>query len=193
MPVPTGDLSNLQAGNAGQVYFVRMVDDKRTLQRFDLEKRKPEPFVPEVTDYRVSADGKKLLYQTKDAWFIVPTSREVKAGEGKIATDGIEVKVDPRSEWNEIFGEAWRVNRDYFYDPGMHGVNWKAAREKYGAFLPDVTSRADLNRVMQWMTSELRVGHHRITEPETSRPRNTTCRAGCSALIMKWIKAAIGS
>lgn len=165
MPIPAGDLSNLQPGNAGQLYFVRTVDDKHTLQRFDLEKRKAEPFVPEVAEYRVSADGKKLLYQSKDGWFIVPTNREVKPGEGKIATDGIEVKVDPRSEWTEIFGEAWRVNRDYFYDPGMHGVNWTAAREKYGAFLPDVTSRADLNRVMQWMTSELRVGHHRITEP----------------------------
>ncbi len=165
MPVPAGDISKLQVGTAGQVYFVRAADEKHALQRFDLEKRKVETLLPDITDYRVSADGKKLLYQTKDSWFIVATTKEIKAGEGKLATDSIEVKIDPRAEWNEIFGEAWRVNRDYFYDPGMHGVNWKAAREKYGAFLPDVTSRADLNRVMQWMTSELRVGHHRITGP----------------------------
>jgi tricorn protease len=113
----------------------------------------------------VSADGKKLLYRSRDSWFIVPTNREVKPGEGKIATDSIEVKVNPRAEWNEIFTEAWRVNRDYFYDPGMHGVDWTAARAKYGALLPDVTTRSDLNRVMQWMASELRVGHHRISDP----------------------------
>ena len=165
VPVPAGDLSNLQAGTAGQFYFLRQVEDRPALQRFDLEKRKPETVLPNVADYRVSADGKKLLYRSADAWFIVPTTREVKPGEGKIATDSIEVKIDPRAEWNEIFTEAWRVNRDYFYDPGMHGVDWKAARAKYGALLADVTTRSDLNRVMQWMTSELRVGHHRITDP----------------------------
>ena len=70
----------------------------------------------------------------------VPRRRKLKAGEGKIATDAIEVKVDPRAEWTQIFNEAWRINRDYFYDPGMHGVDWTAARAKYAAFLPDVTT-----------------------------------------------------
>jgi len=165
LPVPDGNLSNLQAGNAGQIYFIRPIDDKPTLQRFDLEKRKPETVLANVSDYRISGDGKKLMYRSGDGWFIVPTTREVKPGEGKIGTDGIEVKVNPRAEWNEIFTEAWRVNRDYFYDPGMHGVDWSAARKKYGALLPDVATRSDLNRVLQWMTSELRVGHHRITDP----------------------------
>ena len=86
--------------------------------------------MPDVVDYRVSADGKKLLYRAKDSWFIVPTTKEIKPGDGKIAADSIEVKVDPRAEWNEVFTEAWRINRDYFYDPGMHGVDWKAARAK---------------------------------------------------------------
>jgi len=164
-PIPGGELSNLQPGNGGQFYFIRQIDDKPVLQRFDLEKRKPETVLADVSDYRVSADGKKLLYRSHDSWFIVPTTKDVKPGEGKIGTDGIEVKVNPRAEWSEIFSEAWRVNRDYFYDPGMHGVDWKAARAKYAAFLPDVTTRSDLNRVMQWMTSELSVGHHRISDP----------------------------
>ena len=60
------------------------------------------------------------------------TTKEVKAGDGKIATDSIELKIDPRAEWTEIFNEAWRTNRDYFYDPGMHGVDWAAAREECG-------------------------------------------------------------
>ncbi len=77
-------------------------------------------------DYRVSADAKKLLYKAKDSWFIVPTTKEIKPGDGKIAADSIEVKVDPRAEWTQIFDEAWRINRDYFYDPNMHGVDWKA-------------------------------------------------------------------
>ena len=119
----------------------------------------PRPCLRDVCDYHLSADGKKMLYRSHDSWFIVPTTKEVKAGEGKIATDAIEVKVDPRAEWTEIFDEAWRINRDYFYDPDMHGADWTAVRAKYAAFLPDVTTRSDLNRVMQWMASELSVGH----------------------------------
>ncbi len=165
VPIPAGNLSHLQAGNAGQVYFIREIDDKPTLQRFDLEKRKPETVLADVSDYHLSADGKKILYRSHDSWYIGATAKELKAGEGKLATDSIEVKVDPRAEWTEIFNEAWRTNRDYFYDPGMHGVDWTAARAKYAAFLPDVTTRSDLNRVMQWMASELSVGHHRLTSP----------------------------
>ena len=57
-------------------------------------------------------------------------------GKGKLRTEAIEVRIDPRAEWHQIFEEAWRINRDYFYDPGMHGADWAAMRRKYAAFLP---------------------------------------------------------
>jgi tricorn protease len=76
--------------------------------------------------------------------------------------DGIEVRIEPRAEWPQIFDEAWRINRDYFYDPTMHGVNWAAMRKKYAVFLSDLAVRDDLNRVIQWMCSEIGVGHHRV-------------------------------
>jgi tricorn protease len=75
--------------------------------------------------------------------------------------DGIEVRIDPRVEWPQIYDEAWRINRDYFYDPGMHGVDWKAMKAKYAQFLPHLAVRQDLSRVIQWLCSELSVGHHR--------------------------------
>jgi len=81
---------------------------------------------------------------------------------GRLATADLQVRIDPRAEWEQIFHEAWRINRDYFYDPGMHGADWPAMREKYGRFLPHLATRADLNRVIQWMSSELGVGHHRV-------------------------------
>ena len=81
----------------------------------------------------------------------------------KLGTDAVQVKIGPPAEWAQIFHEAWRINRDYFYDPGMHGTDWKAMRAKYAAFLPEVTTRQDLSRVMQWMFSELAVGHHRVS------------------------------
>jgi tricorn protease len=172
MPIPAGDIFNLQAGTAGQLYFLRRADSKTSLQRFDLDKRKVDPLV-DATNYVLSADGKKLLYAQRDAWFIVSTQARIEPNAGKIATDTIEVKVDPRVEWKQIFTEAWRINRDYFYDPNMHGVDWKAKRDKYAPLLDHVATRSDLNRVMQWMSSELSVGHHNVgggDSAEESRP-----------------------
>ncbi|MBY0461126.1 MAG: PDZ domain-containing protein, partial [Gemmataceae bacterium] len=74
-----------------------------------------------------------------------------------------EVRVEPRAEWKQIFEEAWRINRDFFYDPNMHGADWPAMKKKYEAFLPHLTSSADLYRVIRWMLSELAVGHSYIT------------------------------
>jgi tricorn protease len=76
--------------------------------------------------------------------------------------DAIEVKIDPRSEWAQIFDETWRINRDYFYASNMHGADWPAMRKKYELFLPHLACRDDLNTVIQWMCSELAVGHHRV-------------------------------
>ncbi len=77
-------------------------------------------------------------------------------------SDAIEVRIEPLAEWTQIFHEAWRINRDYFYASNMHGVDWNAMKQKYAVFLPDLAVRSDLNRVIQWMCSELGVGHHRV-------------------------------
>jgi tricorn protease len=173
LPVPGGDYRNLQVGTTGQVYFLKTVDNRTSLQRFELTTRKTEPFLADADDFVVSADGKKLLYRTKTAWSIVATTKKVEPSEGRIATDAIEIRIDPRAEWEQMFDEAWRINRDYFYAPNMHGIDWKAARDKYAAFLPHVATRQDLNRLLQWMSSELAVGHHNVgggdalTEPKT--------------------------
>jgi tricorn protease len=84
-------------------------------------------------------------------------------GGGRLNLDAIEVRVDPRAEWNQIFHEAWRINRDFFYDPNMHGADWPAVRTKYEQFLPHLTNGGDLYKVIRWMLSELAVGHSYIT------------------------------
>jgi tricorn protease len=173
LPVAAGTLSNLQTGAAGQIYYLKTADGRTSLNRYDLNARKNETLLPDASDYIVSADSKKLLYRTANAWSIVPTTRAILPAEGRIPVDAIEVRVDPRAEWTQIFEEAWRINRDYFYAPNMHGVDWAKQKAKYAAFLPHVATRADLNRVLQWMSSELAVGHHSVgggdslTEPRT--------------------------
>ncbi len=77
----------------------------------------------------------------------------------KLDVGAVRVRVDPPAEWAQMLDEAWRINRDYFYDPGFHGADWPALRQKYAAFVPDLATRNDLSRVTQWMLSELVVGH----------------------------------
>ena len=174
LPVPAGDLSSLQVGTSGQLYYLRASADGaptpaspgpplQALHRFDLEKRADERILEQARDFQVSADGKKLLYSTRETWSLVTLSptQKINPADGRLAVGDIEVRIDPRAEWAQIFDEAWRINRDYFYAANMHGVDWPAMKEKYGALLPDAAARSDVNRVIQWMSSELTVGHHR--------------------------------
>jgi tricorn protease len=175
IPLPAGDYRDLQAGSAGQFYYIENVnpvfapqasgppEEKSTLHQYDLNKRKDEVFLSGVSGYIVSFDKKKLLYGSRAGSFnIIGTATKPQPGQGRLNVDAIEVHIDPPAEWAQIFNEAWRINRDFFYAPNMHGVDWKAAKQKYAAFLPDLATRSDLNRVMQWMFSELAVGHHRV-------------------------------
>lgn len=87
--------------------------------------------------------------------------------------EAIEVRVDPEAEWKQIFHEAWRINRDFFYAPNMHGADWPAIEKKYEPFLKDCTSNADMYRVIRWMLSELAVGHSYMTPGERPFERKT--------------------
>ena len=169
LPVASGGYSDLQVGKSGQIYYLkspagtnRFSNDPGTLYRYALEDRKEESLVEGVRGYVISADTKKVLLQLKESFVIAALGEKIDASKHKLAVDRIEVKIDPRAEWKQIFDEAWRINRDYFYDPNMHGADWKAMKAKYAAFLPHVAVRQDLNRVMRWMMSELAVGHHRL-------------------------------
>jgi len=159
--VPAGDLFTLQVGEPNHLYYQKRDGRDSSLHHFDLTKRKDETILASLDGYMISADAKKLGYVKGRDWFIVSMAPKITPGEGKIAAGDVEVKIDPRAEWAQIFNEAWRVNRDYFYAPNMHGVDWPGMRKKYGALLSDVVTRNDLNRVIQWMCSELSVGHHR--------------------------------
>ncbi len=167
LPLAVAELSSLQTGLAGQLFYLKATDGKNALNRYDINTRKNEVVLPEVQRYIVSHDGQKLLYQNGGNWFIVPTTRKVEPAEGRIAADAVEVRVEPMLEWRQMFDEAWRINRDFFYAPNMHGVDWAKQREKYAAFLPHVTTRDDLSRIIQWMCSELTVGHHGVNGGDT--------------------------
>lgn len=163
LPIKAGNYSGLGMGKEGELLYIAFPDDgSGTLHMYDVKKRKDADLM-ELDGYVLSADGKKMLYANKNSWAITATGEKPEAGKGGLNTADMQVKIDPATEWPNIFNEAWRVNRDYFYDPGMHGADWPAMKKKYAAFLPDLSCRSDLNTLIQWMCSELAVGHHRLT------------------------------
>ncbi len=167
IPVSAGNYSDLGTGASGDIlYIVRpsIPSESSKMHKYSLKDRKDEE-VMELDRYKVSFDRKKMLYSKGQIYGTTATAKKPEPGKGVLNTGAISVKIDPKSEWPQIFDEAWRINRDYFYDPGMHGVDWNAMKVKYSTFLPDLACRSDLNRVIQWMCSELRVGHHRISSP----------------------------
>jgi tricorn protease len=176
LPVKAGSYSHLSAGKAGQFFYLEGLsdptgdDDAATsrLKRFDLTTRKSETVRSDVADYVLTADGSKALILTPpDTRAIVSTAgKDGKDGkDNKLKMDAVQIRVDPRAEWPQILDEAWRINRDCFYDPHTHGADWPAIRKKYAAFLPHLATRSDLDRVIRWMLSELAVGHSFLGSP----------------------------
>jgi tricorn protease len=163
VPVDAGNYAGLGiTGNGELLWLVRAEGRGPTkMHRYDLKERKDEE-VMELDNYIVSADGKKMLYNRGETFGITAAGKKPEPGKGTLNTAALTVRIEPAEEWPQIFDEAWRINRDYFYDPGMHGADWNAMKERYSVFLPDLSCRSDLNRVIQWMCSEISVGHHRV-------------------------------
>ncbi len=177
LPVPPGSYTNLQAGAEGQIFYQELpprsffyvlfgMGGPIKLHKFDLKTRKSELLAEGINSYVLSADNKKILYQAPNLAGIVPAGK-IKPGQGKLNTNAIEVLINPQEEWKQIYHEAWRLNRISFYAENMHGVDWNAMYKKYEKFLPHLTCRADLNRLLQWLGSELAVGHHFVGGGDT--------------------------
>lgn len=164
LPLPAELYSSLAAGPDGGLLVIQQdAAGKRSLVSFNWKDRKPNVLLESgAGGFAVSADLSKVLYASDGAWSIAPSAGRFEPGKVRLKTDAIMVRIDPRQEWNQIFEEVWRINRDYFYDPGMHGCNWVAMREKYRPLLAHCVTRDDLNRVLMWMCSELSVGHHGV-------------------------------
>ena len=170
IPLPEAVYTDLQVAKTGELYYLKSTGGQDRFERGDtslthysLTKRKEDSLVEKVDGFELSRDGKRVLMKMKDSFSISDVGEKIDPAKHKLAIENIEVKIDPVAEWRQIFDEAWRINRDYFYDPHMHGNDWKAVKAKYEVFLPDVAVRQDLTRVMEWMFSELSVGHHRMS------------------------------
>jgi tricorn protease len=167
LPIKPANYVGLDAGKPGVLFLSEFPDVPRfepitpeTISKFDLSTRKTEPFLSGVIGFTVSANGEKVLYrQGPTSWFIVPTTAAPKPGEGALKLDGLEVYVDPRAEWAQMYHEVWRIERDFLYDPNHHGLDLVAAEKKYAPYLKGAGGRDDVNYLFDEMLSEITIGH----------------------------------
>jgi len=178
LKAPAGNYSRLQANATGIFVLSRADrDGAASLQTLALaqDNDKLKKIADEIDDYALSANGKKLLLRRKEHVAIVDAAPEADFDKGKLALERWEMRVEPRREWRQMFVDAWRILRDWFYDPGMHGQDWNAIRARYEALLPHVNSRADLDYLLTEIAGEANAGHVYV---ESGDHRKVERRAG---------------
>lgn len=161
----THTLRNLRASADGYLYFLESADalsfnalgGGAVLKRYSLKEQETKALTKDVTSFELSRDGKKILYSKDNKLFMADTGDKLDGS--RVALSKLRVWIDPRQEWQQIFDEAWRINRDYFYATNYHGADWDKVRTKYQALVPHAATRGDLERIIRWMSSELAVGH----------------------------------
>jgi tricorn protease len=162
LDVPARDYRGLNTGKEGTVFYLEAIPNEEGLKlhRYILKDREAKDVVSGVYNYEISHDGEKLLYSTKDnQWFIADANDEVKSGEGKIKTEEMQMKVDPTPEWKQIFREAWRFQRDYFYVENVHGLDLDWAYKTYAPWVDHVRHRTDLTYILDILGGETSIGH----------------------------------
>lgn len=163
LPPVAGTYTDLAAVK-GKLVYRRMTqthvggETKMSLYYYDLKEREEKTILADVDGATVSADGNKVLVNRKADFAVIDLKADQKIDK-KLPTGELMMVVDPRAEWRQIFDDAWRQERDLFYDPGMHGVDWKAMHERYGKLLKDCVTREDVNFVIGELISELNSSH----------------------------------
>jgi tricorn protease len=186
-PVPPGNYATLKA-TARTVFYTDvplrgMAEDtgdgppEVALVAFDLEKRKPKPFLDGVVRYQLAGD--KLAIGRKTDLFVIdagkPPSPEELADQ-KVPLSSMVVELSPQDEWRQIYDETWRLMRDFYWDANMGGVDWRAQRDKYRTLLPRLGTRDELNDLLGELIGELATSHTYIFggDPGTELPQITT-------------------
>ncbi|MFB6248751.1 MAG: PDZ domain-containing protein, partial [Salinibacter sp.] len=154
--------SDLQAGPAGSLFYLQQPGpasgDAPQLKRYSFEERSSATFLEGVQQFTLSRDRSRLLYRSGETWGVVPTDGSPSAGDGAISTD-LKARITPPDEWEQIYREAWRFQRDYFYVENLHGADWSAVYERYRPWLEHAQHREDVNYVLDVMGGEVSVGH----------------------------------
>lgn len=156
-----GNYWNLEAVK-GKLLFVTLEKNAKgntsVIKYFDFNKKEAKTIIEGVGGYTISADGKKLLINQGGKWAVIDPSDNAKVDK-TVPTNGMIAMVDPRAEWRQIFIDAWRIERDFFYDPNMHGVDWNGVKDKYLRLVDQAATREDVGFIIGEMIGELNASH----------------------------------
>jgi tricorn protease len=160
LPLSKANYQLIVSGPPGTLFIGAQKEntDGMVINKFTLEKREAKEFVSGASQVSVSNDGNKMLARINNDWKIMGTSSAT-GNEGTAVKINIKVLLNRAEEWKQIFEEAWRYERDYFYDPAMHGRDWNEVYQKYAPLISFVKHRTDLTYVLDQMNGELSVGH----------------------------------
>lgn len=159
LPISPADLRFTLSGPEGSVFIAESPESGGglTLHKFTLKDEKKTEFLSGISSVATSSDGKKMLYRAGGSWSVTDTGGP--KGSGKGINVNLQMQLDRQEEWEQIFEEAWRYMRDFFYDPNMHGRDWDLVRERYTPLVPFIRHRADLSYLLDQMSGEMSVGH----------------------------------
>lgn len=166
LPLPIRNYRMTVAGPSGSVFIGEQMPNSQEmiLHKFTLEEREAQAFIEGISNAAVSADGSKVLVNKAGAWQILDASNPggylgANASSATNLPVNLMMRLDREAEWAQIVEEAWRYERDYFYDPNLHGRDWDAVYRRYTPLVPFIKHRSDLSYILHMINSELSVGH----------------------------------
>jgi tricorn protease len=162
LPIAAGNFGRIKAVSGKLVYHKPPNSGSPEKQRpiffYDLEKREEKKITDDADMFEISADGKKILIGKSNSYSIVDIGENQKLDK-KMPVDQLEMTVEPKLEWRQIFTDVWRLERDFFYDANMHGVDWKKMKDQYGKLIDACVTRWDVNYVIGELIAELNASH----------------------------------
>ncbi|MEA4918533.1 S41 family peptidase [Proteiniphilum sp.] len=164
LPLQSGNYSIVGAVEEGLLYSAG-----NKIMRYNINEAKTEEILDGTGWGILAADRKSFIYRSGNNWGVAKNQTGQPAGTGTINLDNLNMRIDPRAEWNQIYADAFRIFRDYFYVNNLHGVDWKAIRKNYGALLPYVPSRFDLDYILNEIVSETNTGHSYVDWGDIAR------------------------
>jgi tricorn protease len=200
LPVKAGNYFHLRAGK-GKILWVSVdeftedeyeqffsfgTESKWDLHLYDLDQRKEATLPDKIRMYQLSVNGEQMVVWRESDVFATSVEKafSAKSAGEKVPLNGMTYRVDTEAEWTQVFNDTWRWYRDFFYDPGMHGRDWKAMGDRYRSYIPWLSSREDLNWVLSQMVGELCVSHTYVGGGDTG-PR----QAPPTTLFTGWLGA----
>ncbi len=162
LPVPAGHYAGLDAAK-GKIIYLKYPntgsgETQGILKYYDIDKREEKTILGNVDDFQLSADRQKILVHRDNSWVIIKPEENQKF-EKPLRISEMKMMVDPASEWQQIFTDAWRMERDYFYDSTMHGVDWNLVRQRYLKMLKGAMTREEVDFIIGEMIGELSSSH----------------------------------